>query len=288
MDQLTQIQTNGGEGKTVDTLNQSLFLLLELPDRDQDLFVQHPGRGATEFTRFPELPVEIRLMIWRGAFRGPKLVPLISQWSSHLPTYRPPHPSILCVSRESRLEALKHYLMFFLKAEEYIDPNNGEYGPDGLLISHDMAWRSRQLPRVTCLKTGIDTLVMNLHHCCEQAVIPELRLFAQRAEQYPPITRLALINARISAFTWSLGDAFRPRSNNTPNFLGLICFHYLDELWIITADDALPDTFEEECRASLTKMFEWEKKRVPKCNIPEVIFLNSPNDLKARIRAELQ
>lgn len=145
MDQLTQIQTNGGEGKTVDAINQSLFLLFELPDRDQDLFVQHPGRGATEFTRFPELPVEIRLMIWRAAFRGPKLVPLISQWYSHLPTYRPPHPSILHVSRESRLEALKHYLVFFLKAEEYIDPNNGEYGPDGLLISHYMAWRSRQL-----------------------------------------------------------------------------------------------------------------------------------------------
>jgi hypothetical protein len=102
---------------------------------------------------------------------------------------------------------------------------------------------------------------MNLHHCCEQAVIPELRLFAQRAEQYPPITRLALINARISAFTWSLEEAFTPRGNNTPNFLGLICFHSLDELWIITADDALPDTFEEECRASLTNMFEWEKKR---------------------------
>ena len=63
MDQLTQIQTNRGEEKTVDTLNQSLFLLFELPDRNQDLFVQHPGRGVTEFTRFPELPVEIRLII---------------------------------------------------------------------------------------------------------------------------------------------------------------------------------------------------------------------------------
>jgi hypothetical protein len=54
------------------------------------------------------------------------------------------------------------------------------------------------------------------------------------------------------------------------------------------ADDSLPNTFEEECRASLTEMFEWEKKRVPECNIPKVIFLNSPNNLKARIRAELQ
>jgi hypothetical protein len=85
-----------------------------------------------------------------------------------------------------------------------------------------------------------------------------------------------------------LEEVFRPRGNNTPNFLGLICFYHLDELWIITADDALPDTFEEECRASLTKMFEWEKKRVLEYNIPKVIFLDSPNDLKARIRAEWQ
>ena len=69
-------------------------------------------------------------------------------------------------------------MVFFLKAEEYIDLDNGEYGPDGLL----MTWRLRQLPRVTCLKTGVDTLVINLYHYCEQAIIPELRLFAQRAK----------------------------------------------------------------------------------------------------------
>lgn len=183
----------------MDTLNKSLFLLTyELPDCNQDLYL---GQGATEFTWFPQLPIKIRLIIWRAAFRGPKLVPLISQWYSYSPTYRPPHPSTLYVSRESRLETLKYYLVFSLKVEECIDPDNGEYRPNGLLISYNIAWRSRLLPRVTCLNTGLDTLVMNLHHCCEQAVIPKLRLFAQRAEQYPPITRLALINARISAFT---------------------------------------------------------------------------------------
>jgi hypothetical protein len=180
-------------------LNESLFFLtFELPDRDQDLYL---GRSATEFTCFPQLPIELRLMIWRAAFRGPKLVPLISQWYSHSTTYRPQHPSTLHVSRESRLETLNYYLVFFLQVEECIDLDNGEYGPDGQLISYNIAWRSRSLPRVTCLNTRVDTLVMNLHHCCEKAVIPELRLFAQRAEQYPAITRLALINARISAFT---------------------------------------------------------------------------------------
>jgi hypothetical protein len=79
------------------------ILAFELPDPDQDLFVQHPGRGATQFPRFSELSTEIRLMIWRAAFRGPKLIPLIAQWYARSPTYRPPHPITLHVSRETGL-----------------------------------------------------------------------------------------------------------------------------------------------------------------------------------------
>jgi len=107
----------------IDSFTETLSLLtLELRDPDQDLFVQHPGQAATEFPRFSKLPTEICLMIWRAAFRGPKLIRLTPQCSTDTPTYRPPHPSTLHVSKESRAETLRHYLMLFLNLEECLVP----------------------------------------------------------------------------------------------------------------------------------------------------------------------
>jgi hypothetical protein len=42
--------------------------LLELPDADQELAVQALGKVLQEFTLFPKLPLEIRLMVWRLTF----------------------------------------------------------------------------------------------------------------------------------------------------------------------------------------------------------------------------
>ena len=51
------------------------LLLHELPDPEQDLFLQH-SNGPQEFTFFPKLPLEIRLSVWRSAFPAPRHVNL--------------------------------------------------------------------------------------------------------------------------------------------------------------------------------------------------------------------
>jgi hypothetical protein len=55
-----------------------------------------------------------------------------------------------------------------------------------------------------------------------------------------------------------------------PKFEGLICFHYLEELWIVKIDEHVP---EVECRGGLLQLFDWEKKRAPECKIPNIISL---------------
>jgi hypothetical protein len=305
-------------------------LAFELPDPDQDLFVQHPGRGATQFPRFSELPTEIRLMIWRAAFRGPKLIPLIAQWYTRSLTYRPPHPITLHVSRESRAETLKHYMVFFLDVEECLvasPPGTSEYEDKkwkksilkiivrfsaflnrriwgSIFYPHKSAkrvsisWRKRLVPRVICLNTKTDTLMMNFyqnhlyqyptyHH---HLLMPRLLAFAREAKKYSPITKLVITGITNHEFN----DTFwggRERKVNPgitlpPSFQGLICHHNLEELWIVSRTLVWPH-YLEECRLGMRQMFEWEQKRFPECKIPEIIFIGSVGMLKARIREEL-
>jgi hypothetical protein len=191
---------------------------------------------------------------------------------------------------ESRPETLRHYFVFFLEPEVYWKPNMDELGPDGQVTGYSMGWRSRSVPRVICLRIGVDTLVMKFHHCLEPAMIPELKSFAEKSEQYSPITRLALTGVHAASFTWLFwSSTFGPGGSGAPNFLGLIYFHHLEELWIVaeSAEHWLPDEYRKSCKGGLIEMFEWEKGRVPECKVPKVIFIDSPRDLKARIRAEL-
>jgi hypothetical protein len=77
--QLTSNRTSPTEEtnilETVDDIADKLSLLtFELADPGQDLSVQQPGYGATTFTCFPKLALELRQMTWRAAFpRGRKV-----------------------------------------------------------------------------------------------------------------------------------------------------------------------------------------------------------------------
>ena len=98
-----------------------------------------------KFDKFPKLPAELRLMIWREALPGPRLVNVIFEFKDNYTRFgtRPlycksctPHPAMLHVCRESREEALKKYslcfAMFSGQGKIYFDMN-----VDNFLITCD-------------------------------------------------------------------------------------------------------------------------------------------------------
>lgn len=88
---------------------QRISLFLELPDLHQELqgydpVLQHPP----EFTLFQELPVEIRLKIYRMMFPPGRHIDLVVQ--ALAPRHETcNHPPPLQICREGREEALRHY-----------------------------------------------------------------------------------------------------------------------------------------------------------------------------------
>ena len=91
------------------------LLLLELPDPDIQLYNQ--AFTISEFTLFHKLPPEVRDMIWRASFRRPREVTVSMQWKSQKEYLTSPNPSpiALRINKESRSEALKHYIPIFTK-----------------------------------------------------------------------------------------------------------------------------------------------------------------------------
>jgi hypothetical protein len=57
-------------------------LAFELADPEQDLPVQQPGCDTTTFICFPNLPIEVRLMIWRATFLKGRQARLEMQWDT--------------------------------------------------------------------------------------------------------------------------------------------------------------------------------------------------------------
>jgi hypothetical protein len=159
------------------------------------------------------------------------------------------------------------------------------------------SWRKRLVPRVVCLNTKTDTLMMNFyqnhlyqyppyHH---HLLMPRLLACAKEAEKYSPITRLVITGITNHAFNdtfWGGREhEVNPGITLPPSFPGLICHHDLEELWIVQRTPVGEDCLEA-CRLGMRQMFEWEQKRFPECKIPQIHFIRSVRMLKARIRAE--
>lgn len=83
------------------------------------------------FPRFPELPTEIRLKIWKHCLPGPRAVEVDYGEHSEFLSSKYPPPIALHICRESRAEALKHYELAFDSG-----PNAGriyfDFSQDGL------------------------------------------------------------------------------------------------------------------------------------------------------------
>ena len=86
------------------------ILLFELPDPNQHLFIQIL---LTAFILFPQLPLEIRLMIWRESFPGPRRIDIkLGQFPRQTSGLCRPVIS-LKINQESRSETLKCYHIVF-------------------------------------------------------------------------------------------------------------------------------------------------------------------------------
>jgi hypothetical protein len=71
------------------------------------------GLFAQVFSRFLELPKEIRLQIWKHCLPGPRAVEVCYGQNSEFLESKYPPPIALHICRESRAEALKHYELAF-------------------------------------------------------------------------------------------------------------------------------------------------------------------------------
>jgi hypothetical protein len=92
-------------------------LLLELPDTEEDIASQE--RGLEHFSLFPDLPMELRLAIWRSILPPPRLFNLENECSRVFQDRRSRRrqsrlPITLRINRESREETLRHYDIVYL------------------------------------------------------------------------------------------------------------------------------------------------------------------------------
>jgi hypothetical protein len=94
----------------------ALEMLQLLPDPDQELSIQQ----LSEFTLFPKLPIEIRLMIWRFTFRKAVSHYIQRHTDDSWLKFPADSPISSSVNRESRQETLRYYHVLE-EAEAYGD-----------------------------------------------------------------------------------------------------------------------------------------------------------------------
>jgi hypothetical protein len=179
---------------TPDDIAEKLSLLaLEMADPEQDLSIQQPGCGATTFTCFPKLALELRLMIWRATFPRGRKVKLPAQLRSFT-YYGPPLPSTLMTNQESRTETLRHYLLC--------------YEDDELLKKVPPAapkMRStsnvQKILRTICYNPGRDILFVPARLVTEISTNAILNLIAEKCRPLGNVRVLALENF-YSSWSW--------------------------------------------------------------------------------------
>jgi hypothetical protein len=128
--------------------NESLldFLSFDSPE-------QHPPQQNIivdqHFHPFPKLPTELRLQIWREAFPKARNVYLGVQCCTRRPGAD--LPVTLMVSRESREETLRHYIIFSQREVDNLD-------------SEDRNHFHLRNPSFICLNPSVDNIYMEFYH----------------------------------------------------------------------------------------------------------------------------
>lgn len=154
-------------GRQLYTLENALHLLtLELPDQAQELFEQ-PLKKA-KFTCFPDLPAEIRLIIWKYLLPSRRIVNIAAyhrHWSEEPEPWERRHryarlPITLSINHESRNFTLGLYHVFFQHKTPYLRTRGGIVVPS---------------ERALCINPKIDHLQLDWGQiCCVKGTFGEI------------------------------------------------------------------------------------------------------------------
>ncbi|KAF4621873.1 hypothetical protein G7Y89_g14470 [Cudoniella acicularis] len=89
------------------------------------------SNASKSFHRFPQLPIELRLMIWKFSFPRSRLIEVYYEEDTNSCTTTCPAPTALKICKESRQEALRHYKLMFrtsiMPPRIYFDPSVDEF-----------------------------------------------------------------------------------------------------------------------------------------------------------------
>jgi hypothetical protein len=237
-------------------LAEALNLLQVLPDPDRELYIQR----LSEFTLFPKLPIEVRLMIWGLSF--PNTTHFATTcWA--MPSYalgvpfslRRHSPSTSRVNIESREETLKHYHVVKLSAEH----------------SCKLWWHETLAGKqtFTYFNTSTDTFMMTS---------VDIDTFDKENFWSPSwMNLLAAIKTLKISFEWWEDH---PNIEILLDKNGLKAFTGLERLYVLDLSNA-EITWVTRCRGSLarrvilsiSKVFEDLVLSGVKCSVPKVVIM---------------
>lgn len=226
-------------------------------------FLLHPSQltSATAFTRFPDLPFELRTKIWNLTI-SPRVY--LFRSAAHLPV-----PSLLQIHRESRAEGLRHYELAAIRSldDQQVTSVYFNMSEDTLLV---------RLPSRNALKESYiehvasNTIIEKIHH------IALTRAFWEGVDIWPSYS-LLYHALRESKNLKSITITHRP--NYRTKFLG-----GLWDLDLIEDENAWEDakddlgTWRYDLKETVRAVPEWNK---PEWNCPHMTIarLETPDDV---------
>jgi len=246
-----------------DNVNLSILsLLLELPDADEALV---PQTKLTTFTKFYELPLEIRQLIWRHSFPPGRTIRLDTDWYctcclkfQHKPTY----PTTLWVNQESRAETLLFYRYYKIDDDDNIEDIDQFYP--------------------MCFNPLRDKLYFTSYHLLFGYFRVWMKEFVRnQPTAFDKVTELA-IDFGVEKVGWcdnygwtsELKDELREMTNSDPAFLGpLRYFSSLETLFlVVTLEKKMSREDEDECKQEIKEHFERLQADNSNFKVPEIVM----------------
>jgi hypothetical protein len=232
--------------------NSSEFLSFDSPEQlqpQQNIIVDQ------DFHPFPKLPIELRLQIWRETFPKARNVYLGVQCCNRRPCAD--LPVMLMVSRESREETLRHYIIF-----SQLEVNN--------LDSKDRNHPHHRNPSFICLNPSMDNIYMEFFHLFDKIkpscnkLISTIR--AKFPRQFSRIHKLHIYNC-----VWCEVFIRRSCCDSTGTWRSCLeLFRNLEEVRVTSVKHG-PSGPIENVKDGLLWWFERMAEREPGYKVPKVL-----------------
>ncbi|KAF8863003.1 hypothetical protein BDZ45DRAFT_738682 [Acephala macrosclerotiorum] len=243
----------------------------ELPDPDQALYIQM-GKPLDVFERFSNLPIEIRLRIWRLSFPegrnmwldiGHNTERFFEDWYKH--HLQRPFPIALYINQESRSETLRHYVILY----------QSEGSP---LLEQTYGSRPYKKggKRPMCISFTRDTVWIDPDPSWTRK-LPWCNAWIEYVNESIPggtntIQSLEILDVDLKRGLQHMEDiwGYRPGHNRG----GLEWFHNLKTLRVKLSQEGLEKT---ELKGAGDRIRDWYlgyQQRAPECRIPQITVEN--------------